>query len=437
MLGRHVAIVSVLALALLAGCTKPAKTQLVLAGQRENVLEQRLPLFPASNLEALEVILPNAIDLQAWSQVGGYPDHAPLHAMLPQQVRKAWSVDVGKGKSKYTRLLNAPIVADGVVFSIDSQSQLFAVKAQDGKHLWKKDLRLKDERDIGFSGGMAAAGGSVFAATATGRVLAFDGRTGKPLWEADVKAPVRAAPTVAEGKVYVISHDNRLSAFSALDGSLIWTHSGIEETLGILGAGSPAVAEGIIIVPYSSGEIYALRAADGDYLWHESLNARTGVDPFSSLADVVGSPVIINGVVYAVNFNGRLITLDLKTGQPYWEVEVSSSATPWVAGNMVYILTDDNKLAAIYRKTGGVRWVHNLARTAQKDKDDPVFFTGPILAGGRLIVVSSEGYAASINPKTGKAISVVKVAGGSSVAPVVAGSTLYILSDNGKIVAFR
>ena len=425
-----------MAVALLAGCAKD-KPQLVLAGDRENVLEQRPPLTVEPSLASLEVVLPNAVDLQNWSQVGGYPDHAPLHAKLPQQVRKAWSTGVGEGKDKYARLLNAPIVADGVVFSMDSESTIYALDAAKGKRLWKKDLRQKDEKDIGFSGGLAAAGGSVFAATATGRVVAFDGRTGKQLWEADVNAPVRAAPTVAEGKVFVVSHDNRLSAFSALDGSLIWTHNGIEETLGILGAGSPAVAEGIVVVPYSSGEIYALRAGDGDYLWHESLGTRNSIDPFSSLGDVVGSPVVINSVVYAVNFNGRLVTFDLKTGQAYWELETSSSSTPWVAGNMVYILTDDNKLVAVYRKTGQVRWIHDLVKTAQQDKDDPIYFTGPILAGGRLIVVSSEGYAASINPKTGKAISVVKVAGGSSVAPVVAGSTLYILSDNGDVVAFR
>lgn len=436
MLPRTLAVVSVIVATLLVGCAKE-KPQLVLTGERENVLEERPPLTTEPSLASLEVILPNAVDLQNWSQVGGYADHAPLHAKLPQQVRKAWSTGVGDGKSKYTRLLNAPIIADGVVFSMDSDSELYALDSTNGKRLWKKDLRLKNEKDIGFSGGLAAAGGSVFAATATGRVMAFDGRTGKDLWSADVNAPVRASPTVAEGKVFVVSHDNRLTVFSALDGSLIWTHNGIEETLGILGGGSPAVAEGIVVVPYSSGEIYALRAADGEYLWHESLGNRSGTDPFSSLADVVGSPVIINSVVYAVNFNGSLMTFDLKTGQAYWQLETSSSSTPWVAGNMVYILTDDNKLVAVYRKTGQVRWVHDLVKTAQKDKDDPIYFTGPILAGGRLIVVSSEGYAASINPKTGKAISVVKVAGGSSVMPVVAGSTLYILSDNGDVVAFR
>ena len=433
---RAFTLISLTAVALLTGCAKE-KPQLVLTGTRENVLEERPPLVAEPSLASLEVVLPNAVDLENWGQVGGYPDHAPLHAKLPQQVRKAWSASVGEGKSKYTRLLNTPIIADGVVFSMDSESVLYALDAKTGKRLWKKDLRQKDERDIGFSGGMAAAGGSVFAATATGHVVAFDGRSGKQLWEADVNAPVRAAPTVAEGKVFVISHDNRLTVFSAVDGSMIWTHSGIEETLGILGAGSPAVAEGIVVVPYSSGEIYALRASDGDYLWHESLGTRNGTDPFSSLGDVVGSPVIINSVVYAVNFNGRLVTFDLKTGQAYWALETSSSSTPWVAGNMVYILTDDSKLVAVYRKTGQVRWVHDLVKSAQMDKKDPVYFTGPILAGGRLIVVSSEGYAASINPKTGKAISVVKVAGGSSVAPVVAGSTLYILSDNGDVIAFR
>ena len=293
------------------------------------------------------------------------------------------------------------------------------------------------EDPVGLTGGLAVVGGTVFVTTGWGEVFAYGAQKGDLLWRVSVGAPVRAAPTVAAGRVYVVSNDNRLSVLSAVDGSLLWTHNGIEESIGILGGASPAVASNTVVVPYSSGEIYALNATDGTYLWNESLSNRVSGDPYSALVDVEASPVVVGDVIYAVNHNGQMTTFNLESGRRLWERQLSSTAMPWVAGNMVFLMTDDNQLVALHRLDGKVRWLLDFGTRAIDDAEEAATWTGPVLAGDRLLVVSSEGYVASVSPYTGKRLNLIKIEGGLSVPPVVAGDTVYFLTDDGDLVAFR
>ncbi|MBI1363052.1 MAG: PQQ-binding-like beta-propeller repeat protein [Proteobacteria bacterium] len=423
----------VLAAALaVSGCS--GKTKEKLEGTREAVLTVAPALKPDPDSAAEQVLLPTPIELRDWGQVGGFADHAPMHIKLNDKVFKAWSVHVARGSSEEAKITNPPVVGEGHVYVLDTGGQVTAVNMETGKVVWRKDVTTDN---TAITGGMAIVGGTLYITAGNGDVIALEAFKGGELWRVNVGAPVRAAPTIAEGKVFVVSHNNRLHVLSAIDGTILWTHAGIEEGIGILGGAPPAVSAGVVIAPYSSGEIYALGTNDGNYLWHEALAFRVGSDPYSALVDVEAPPVIVADVVYAVNHNGMISTFNLNTGRRLWEKELSAINLPWVAGNSVFILSDQNQLIALNRKNGTVRWIYDLGKTGIEDKDENVFWTGPVLAGDRLIVVSSEGYAASISPYTGKRLSLVKMGDGISLPPVVAAGTLYFLTNDGDLVAFR
>lgn len=420
----------------LAGCASAEKK--VLEGPREAILTQRTAALDIDPTTAeIEVRLPEPENTTEWTQVGGYADHAPLHTSLKDRVVQVWSRSVGAGKGSEERLLNPPVVGSGKIFTLTTDNDLVALDAQSGKKAWNVEIADDVEDPVGLTGGLAVVGGTVFVTTGWGEVFAYGAQKGDLLWRVSVGAPVRAAPTVAAGRVYVVSNDNRLSVLSAVDGSLLWTHNGIEESIGILGGASPAVASNTVVVPYSSGEIYALNATDGTYLWNESLSNRVSGDPYSALVDVEASPVVVGDVIYAVNHNGQMTTFNLESGRRLWERQLSSTAMPWVAGNMVFLMTDDNQLVALHRLDGKVRWLLDFGTRAIDDAEEAATWTGPVLAGDRLLVVSSEGYVASVSPYTGKRLNLIKIEGGLSVPPVVAGDTVYFLTDDGDLVAFR
>jgi hypothetical protein len=94
----------------------------------------------------------------------------------------------------------------------------------------------------------------------------------------------------------------------------------------------------------------------------------------------------------------------------------------------------------IARGSGKVRWATQLARyrvDKEKKKKDPIVWTGPVLAGDRLILANSRGQLVNVSPLDGKVQSMVKAGGPVSLSPIVAGNTLYVLDNDGRLTAWR
>jgi outer membrane protein assembly factor BamB len=133
-----------------------------------------------------------------------------------------------------------------------------------------------------------------------------------------------------------------------------------------------------------------------------------------------------------------MAAVDLRTGERVWEQDIGSSHGVWVAGDYVYVLSNDNELVCLTRHDGKVRWLKRLPRYEnEKDKEDPITWAGPVLGGDRLIVLSSNGWALSVSPYTGEPMGRQQMPGDAYVDPVIANNTLYILTDNGELSAYR
>jgi outer membrane protein assembly factor BamB len=129
---------------------------------------------------------------------------------------------------------------------------------------------------------------------------------------------------------------------------------------------------------------------------------------------------------------------ELLTGQRIWELNLAGISTPAIAGEWIFTLTDDARLLAIARSTGRVRWITQLQRYKdEEDKKGPIFWTGPVLAGGQLWVASSRGEVWKVSAGEGSAQFVTDLAQPVSLPPVVTDGFLYILDDSGTIHAWR
>lgn len=420
----------------LAACGKDKAPPL--KGERIDVLVSSTALVPDTDLYDVELMLPQEIPLKTWAQVGGFSHHRPTHVALPKQVDEAWRTSIGCGMTHTGLILNPPVVyADGV-FAMNSCGEVVAIDATTGKRVWKKKLKIEEKELANFSGGIAVDDRLVYITTGSGDVFALDAKTGDNIWKQRLGMPLRASPTLRDNLMFVVSHNNRLFALSKTDGKTVWLHSGLEEALALMGGAPPAVDEGVTIVPYSSGEIYALNAANGRYMWHNALASDNSFDPLANLVDIEGTPVIASGMVHVVNNNGWLSVFDLKTGRRFWERRLSAVQMPWVAGNAIFLVTSDNKLVNVHRIDGRIRWVRELtALVPEKAREDVSFWSGPLYAGGRLIVVSNNGYAVSIDPSTGQPARISNLKESISLAPIAANGTLYFMTDDAEVIAYR
>jgi outer membrane protein assembly factor BamB len=363
------------------------------------------------------------------------------HLELAPNPRVAWRAKIGKGSGGVERLIASPVVADGKVFTLDANNTVSARNMSNGRQLWQITLKQKGEKkESGFGGGISYHDGVVYATSGFGFVSAIDAKTGKENWRKATGVPMRGAPTIADGRIFAVSYDNQLFAMTTANGDIIWNKVGIAENAGVIGTASPAVVGETVVVAYSSGEIYAYRVENGQDIWTDTLS-RTNVGlptPMSSLNDIDGLPVVDDGIVYAISQGGRMVAINLRTGERVWERNIGGTQTPWIAGDFIYLLTSDDEVLCLSRRDGRIRWVRELPDYINPDKRKKfVYWSGPVLAGDRLVVVSSLGYAVAISPYDGRLMSKIELPAQGFIAPIVADKTLYLLSNDAELLALK
>lgn len=429
---------ALVALALI-GCSDDKKVPL--KGERISVLQMKDSLAVDEAAAEKPVELAAARANTAWPQAGGNAAHAPIHIELNgKDIKRVWQASIGEGSEKRRKLITAPIVAYDRVFTADTEGFVSAFSLKDGKKLWRVNVLADDDDLATVSSGLAFAMGTLFVTDGINRVLALDPANGQKKWEINTPSAVRGSLTFNSGRLYIVTLDDQTLALNPTNGETLWKHQGVTEGAGLLGAPSPAAQDSAVISAYSSGDIVALRPETGSEAWDDNL---TGVAEAQSravtkLSGFRGHPVIDGDHVIVGNAATRLVAIHIPSGERVWQKEFGSTQTPWVAGNMIYVVTPQNELVGLFKDTGAVRWVRQLARFEDPDdKEDPVFWSGPVLAGDRLWVASSDKTLLAIDPATGKDVSKTSVPHGIMLPPVVVDNTLLLLTDTGELQAYR
>lgn len=407
-----------------------------LEGERISVLELEQSLEPDDAiLEAQGLITPAPWKNSFWPQSGGYPNHSMQNLELNDgELQKIWSTSIGKGSSDKIPLTTRPILVDGEIFTLDTKSKLSAFNIKNGKRLWSQDIGNKEEDDHVISGGIAYGAGVIYATNGFNEVLAVHPANGEIFWRTKLPAPSRAAPSILDGRLFVTTLDNHLLALNARDGSILWEHIGFSETASLVGAASPAADHDIVVPAFSSGEITALRVENGSVAWSDNLSNLKKFGGLAGLSDIRALPIIDKGLVFAISFSGRMVAIDERTGQRVWQREIGSANTPWIAGNHIFVLTNDNDLVALGRDSGAIRWVTKLE--AEK-RDSEFFLSGPIMAGGRLLLAGTGGIIIEVDPNDGSIIRKWDSGDTVTIPPIVAGGVLYLLDEDGKLSAYK
>lgn len=407
-------------------------------GNKEKILPGvRTPL--ASNETLIEQEISNAnASLGAvtggdWRQPGANAANDAGHRAFASPPTASFRVNLGGG-DKALRIAARPVAAGGQIFIYKPDGTVTAL-SRGGGRAWQRSLRPEGERQSTPGGGVTSDGQVVYVATGYRRFAALNAANGSEIWRTDLRQPARGAPTVAGDAVYFVTQRNEVVALSTADGSVLWRNQGIPQAAGVLSAASPAIANGKVVVPYSSGEIIAFDAKTGAIEWLDALSTGNRIMAISGLADVSGSPVIADGVVYATGVSGRTIAVKLANGERLWEQNIGSSFTPIVSGNAVFLVDINNGMTALNRDTGEVFWRRELPR-AKKSKDR-LAWVGPVLAGQTLYAFSAKGDLAQVDPVTGRLASVTSSGHGAGVQPIVSNGQMILVSTTNAIIGFR
>ncbi len=427
---RRAPYIAILALLALVAC---GDREARLPGER---IEIRPDAAPIAETATGPLALPAPIVNADWSHRNGSAQGRFTHLAFASGPKPIWTVDIGAGSGRRTRLISAPIVAGGRVFVIDAAGQLSAVSTA-GALAWRRNLASEGQNpDGGPGGGMAVADGVLYVTTGFGEVMALDPATGGEFWRVTLDAPVRAAPAVADGRVFVVARNDTAYALSTSDGAILWRVQGVGGA-GVLGGATPAVDGAIVVMPFVSGEVLGLLARNGLQIWGTAVTGGRRELVRNRISDITGDPVIDGAVVYASNQSGRTISVDRETGERNWTIAEGAFGPAWPVAGSVFLLSDQGALVRIDAVTGGLIWLTQLPEYFTEKRIEAVAHHGPLLAGGRLWVASSDGLLRAFSPSDGVLLPSLALPGGAAAPPAIARGVMYVVTRDGRLHAFQ
>lgn len=407
-----------------------------LPGAREPIIAARRGLDV--DAKGTAVVLPPRVANAAWPQAGGNTAHLMGHLQVGERLTQAWSAEIGEGGGYRKKILAQPVVSGHLVYTMDSDAVVRAFDVATGARAWSFDTRDPDEDSTNVGGGLGIDGNILYAVNGLAATVALDAGGGKQIWRRTMPTPTRSSPTIADGRLFVTTIDDKLYALATDDGRTLWSHQAPTASTSLLGQPAPAYADGIVVAGFGSGELAALRADTGGVAWTDSLASIRGKNSIADLSAIRGLPVIADGRLYAIGLGGLMVAIDLRSGRRLWEREVAGEDSIWAAGDWLFVITQQQKIAAVSRSDGRIAWVSDLpAFMNEEKKKDAISWYGPVLAGERLIAVGTNLEALAVSPYTGEIIGRQELPAPGSLSPVVAGGTVFVVTDDGQLLALR
>ena len=433
-----------LALAATLGLGACGERDTILPGQRLDPLAVTSPDGPAIDgpapVTSTALLLAAPVANAEWTHRAGNAAHQPGHLAVGAGTSRIWTANIGDGSGKRHRISADPLVGGGLVFTLDSRTRVTATTTG-GATAWTSDIApALETRDSVSGGGLAYEGGRVYATSGFGELVALDAASGRVLWRQRVDAPIGGGPAVQNGTVYVLGRNDIGWAVRAADGKVLWQTSGTPSTAGVMGVSVPAIQGNTVVFPFASGQLLAADRETGATLWTAQIGGIRIGRAIANIRDVTGDPVISGNVVYVGTSSGRINAVELDSGIEAWSARDGANSPVVVAGGSVFAVNDQAELIRLDAATGGVIWrvpmpYYTTERIRRQDRIHAHF--GPVLAGGRLFVVSSDGVMRVFDPNSGALTGQAQIPGGAAAAPAVAGQTIYVVSRSGQLHAFR
>lgn len=347
----------------------------------------------------------------------------PLTELVPLvTVEERWSRGFGKGTDElFVRL--EPLAADGAVYVAERGGDVAAIGAENGRILWKTDT------DARLSGGPGLAGDQVLVGSSDGEVIALAAADGAERWRTRVTSEVLAAPVGTAGIVVARSGDGNLFGLKAGTGDRVWTYDRSVPVLSLRGTSQPVLVDDLVLAGFDNGRLAALELATGRLVWEATVAVPRGRSDLERMVDIDATPVVYGRSVYAATFQGRVVAIDIATGDIEWARDISSAAGLAVDLTRVYVTDEHSVLWALDRRSGATAWKQEALKARR--------LTAPAVSEGYVVVGDLEGYLYWLRQEDGELAARRRLDKKPLIAPpVTLGPLLIAYSSGGALAAY-
>jgi len=376
------------------------------------------------------LLLLGCLGLSGCEMMGAGTDNTPAPSPLPPlsavtHIPKfAWEAGAGSGsRDQYLRLNIAPVKQWLVVADPDGTIKL--LNQHNGLRLWRSRTGLP------ITTGPVADASIAIVATNPGEVAAVSIIDGKSIWKVAVADQVLALPHIANNDVFVKTINGHLVALDAQTGAVHWEYVRNAPLMILQGGSAVQVIGDRVIAGFSDGHLVALNRSNGDVLWDQLVAEPKGLSDIEQMVDINGDPVVDMNTVYVATYQGRVAAIAANTGEVRWSHELSSYTGLAVEGNSIVVTDVDGYVWCFDRATGHQRWIQKgLAYRG---------LTAPTIHQDAAVVADKEGYVHWLSLKDGIFTGRIPPKHRDMafvVAPRFVGGALYLLTTDGRVLAY-
>ena len=408
------------------------KKKIRLKGERVSILKETPANDRIEKRSSTDIILEDAILLSNWPQSYNSPSHLSINHISDSKLDNFKDLVSGSGENKRSKILGQPIIYNDFVFFLDARSNVISFSLKNNKIIWKRNIALKNERNHDIGGGIVIYKDSLIINSPYGQIISLGIVKGEINWEINVDSFIRSTPTVFENKLLSLTSSNKLYVLNADDGSLLWQHQGIFNNTTLIGSPKVAVDENIVIAPYSNGEFFALNLNNGKEIWRNSFIDLEVKETTNAFSDIDAFPVIKKDIVIITSAIGKLFAVNKKTGSKLWTRDISSTQTPLVNGNSIFIVNRYEEIICLNILDGGTRWVLPIDDDLSDNKK--YIWLPPILVNSKLLLVGGNKKLIVIDTYTGAIIKIKNIPNFPASSPIIVSSIPYLMLRNGDII---
>ncbi|MBA4177361.1 MAG: outer membrane protein assembly factor BamB [Leptothrix sp. (in: Bacteria)] len=345
------------------------------------------------------------------------PKPTPLETVAPKiAARQAWASSIGR--------IDFPLVAaahEGVFHVANGKGDVLALQADSGAELWRASV------GSALSAGVGSDGRFTSVVTRGNEVVTFD--SGREVWRKRVPSSVVTPPLVAGERVFVMGVDRIVHAFDALDGRRLWVYAKPGEPL--------TLSQASVIMPLRSSLLVAqaqrLTALDplrGTVLWEVPMASPRGSNEVERLADLIGPATRVGDRICARAFQSAVACADASRGALLWSRNAGGAQA--VAASADFVIGGDasDRITAWRASSGDVAW--------QSEKLLYRGLSGALALGPSVVFGDAEGYLHFLAAASGEMQLRLPTDGKPVIgAPVLAGTTMLVVTQGGGLFAFR
>ncbi len=338
------------------------------------------------------------------------------------KIKRLWSAKVG-GDAAFLRVALRPVGDGSRIYAAGYKGDVAAFDPETGRQLWRKKLGTE------LSAGPGIGEDHVAVVARNGEVVLLDGSTGTEVWRKDIDGESLARPLVTGEVVVVQTIDNRVQALSIYDGRQLWSLEQSTPSLTMRGSADPVLVSTTVIGGFDNGRLVAVDIGTGDIVWESMLSPPTGRSDLDRLSDIDGAIAVVGQDIFAAGYHGRLASIAAESGQVLWSREVSSYEGVAADWSSVFSVTEEGEIVALAKRDGVESW-----RNSDLLRREP---TLPIPFHTTVAVGDLEGYVHFFSNLNGKPVARTKLGGKAiSNAPTVVSNRLYVQDDGGTLAAY-